>query len=288
MQFAIENGLMSEEDAARMKEMGNMTGPGGCKGEECRNFCEDPAHREECMAFANERGMGDGRGPGGPEGQGPDHAIGQERAFERRGFEVPPGLMEECKENPEACRERFQQQGFPGGDSENSMNMSEEERQQFMQQGGRGMDFRPPQGEGKPYQPEGMMPPEAFRHPPDGEMGGEFQQQYQDQYKAEYDRQYQEQFQQQSRQFMPPPGEFRPPEGSGGFPPPGEFHPQEGGSFQPPPDGGMMQPPPDGGMMSPPPDGGGSAPPPSDAPHASGAAKFVASVFYLLMGFIPF
>lgn len=181
-----------------------------------------------------------------------------------------------------------------GPDAEKIKNMSEEERQKFMQENRQPMDFRgPPPGEGKQYQPEGMMPPESFRHSPEGqpaEFQQQYQQQYQEQYKQEYQRQYEQQYQQQSQQFMPPPGEFRPPEG--GMLPPGEYHPPEGGGFVPPPDGGGMMPPPDGGMMQPPPDGGTSQqpppPPPSDAPHASAAARFVASVFYLLAGFFQF
>jgi len=232
-----------------MKEMGNFEGPGGCKGpEECRAYCE--SRPDECRGFS-----------------GPDHPVGQERAFEMRGFEIPPGLMEECKQNPEACREKFQQQGFPGEpgmggpDAEKIKNMSEEERQKFMQEDRRRMDFRgPPQGEGRPYQPEGMMPPEAFRRPPEGQgmppMPPDGQQH------PEFQQQYQQEYQRQSQQFMPPPGEFHPPEGEG---------------FVPPPDGGgMMQPPPDGGTFEQPP-----PPPPSDAPQAAGA-RFVASVLYIV------
>ncbi|OGG76686.1 hypothetical protein A3B35_00385 [Candidatus Kaiserbacteria bacterium RIFCSPLOWO2_01_FULL_54_24] len=314
--FAVDNGLLSEEDQERMKEMRDFVGPGGCKGEECRTYCEvdDPGRQAECRAFAKENGIGLGRGgpqgegmsgPGGcktPDecrayceshqeecggfrpGEGPDRPVGQERAMQQRGFEVPPGLMEECKENPEACREKFQQQGFPTGpmgapDPAQFENMSEEERQKFMQEDRRMMDFRgAPPGEGKPYRPEGMMPPEAFRRPPEGQgMGPEFQQQYRDQYQREFDRQYQAEFEQRSQpartdvqsggQFMPPPGEYRPPQEGSFAPPPGS------GGMMPPLNGGMMQPPPDGGTFQP--------PPPSDAPQANATSRFVASVLYI-------
>ncbi|MEK7479668.1 MAG: hypothetical protein AAB665_00100 [Patescibacteria group bacterium] len=302
--FAVDNDLLSEEDQARMKEMRDFVGPGGCKGEECRTYCEvaDPVRQAECRAFAEENGIGLGRGgpqgegmsgPGGckspeecraycdshPEecgdfrpGQGPDRPVGQERAIERRGFEVPPGLMEECKENPEACRARFENAGLPGGDPKTFMNMSEEERQKFMQEGERGrMNEFKGRPNTKPYQPEGMMPPEAFRRPPQGgEMRGgfqqqEFEQQYQQQYTDEYRRQYRQEFQQQSQPA-------RTDVQSGGqFMPQGEFRPAEGGF--PPPDGAMM-PPPDGATFQPPPDG--------RAPQSTAATRFVASVLYIL------
>lgn len=55
--FAVENGLMSEEDAERARKFLNQTGPGGCRGEECRTYCEDISHREECLNFAEEQGF---------------------------------------------------------------------------------------------------------------------------------------------------------------------------------------------------------------------------------------
>ena len=224
--------------------------------------------------------------------------------MQQRGFEVPPGLMEECKENPEACREKFQHQGFPGGpvgapDPARFQNMSEEERQKFMEEDRRMMDFRGqppglPAQAGEFRRPEGMMPTEAFRRPPEGQgRGPEFQQQYQQQfeqqyqqeYKGEYERQYQAEFEQRSQQFMPPPGlpaqagEFRPPEG---MMPPEGYRPPQDGSFAPPPGSGDMMPSPDGGTFQPPPESAPPPPPPSDAPQASSASRFVASVLYIV------
>ena len=155
--FAEENGIGLGRGGPQGE---GMSGPGGCKSpEECRAYCD--SHPEECGDFR--------------PGQGPDRPVGQERAIERRGFEVPPGLMEECKENPEACRARFENAGLPGGDPKTFMNMSEEERQKFMQEGERGrMNEFKGRPNTKPYQPEGMMPPEAFRRPPQGgEMRGD-------------------------------------------------------------------------------------------------------------------
>lgn len=123
MQFAIENGLMSQENMERMRGPesfggpGQFSGPGGCSSEEeCRAFCE--ANPDKCRAF--------GQGPGE---QGPDHAVGQERAIERRGFEMPPGFAEKCKENPEECRKRFEEQGTTPREL---MQMDESERRMRM------------------------------------------------------------------------------------------------------------------------------------------------------------
>lgn len=55
--FAVNNDLMSQEEADRARKFLNETGPGGCKGEECRTYCEDVSHREECLNFAVEKGF---------------------------------------------------------------------------------------------------------------------------------------------------------------------------------------------------------------------------------------
>lgn len=58
--FAVDNGLIQPEDAERFrkfKDIEEKGGPGGCKGEECRSYCEDESHRDECFAFAREHGL---------------------------------------------------------------------------------------------------------------------------------------------------------------------------------------------------------------------------------------
>ena len=63
--FAEDNDLLSEKEkemikmrkevAERLKE---IAGPGDCKDEkECRVYCNEPEHVEECLAFAAEHGM---------------------------------------------------------------------------------------------------------------------------------------------------------------------------------------------------------------------------------------
>lgn len=59
--FAEENGLMPPQEAARarkfMKVLKDEAGPGGCRGVACREYCDNPEHREECFQFAKEKGI---------------------------------------------------------------------------------------------------------------------------------------------------------------------------------------------------------------------------------------
>ena len=58
--FAVENGFMSPEEAERAKKFTQQArdgGPGGCRGEQCRDYCENPEHQEECFAFAQKNGL---------------------------------------------------------------------------------------------------------------------------------------------------------------------------------------------------------------------------------------
>lgn len=81
-EWARQNGFVSEEQIRMMEEFkrrreeletrhdefiedfqqgvppGEFLGPGGCTGaEECRKYCEDPAHQEECEAFKTSGGL---------------------------------------------------------------------------------------------------------------------------------------------------------------------------------------------------------------------------------------
>lgn len=60
LSFAEKNNLMSGEEikvAKNFKKTG-MTGPGGCKGKnECKTYCSNPDHMDECVTFAEKNGM---------------------------------------------------------------------------------------------------------------------------------------------------------------------------------------------------------------------------------------
>lgn len=56
--FALENGFLSGEEAEMVKKTGGK-GPGGCRGRECKEFCENPNNSEVCYNFAKEYGLMD-------------------------------------------------------------------------------------------------------------------------------------------------------------------------------------------------------------------------------------
>ena len=57
LKFAVENGLMTQEEVDKALKYLKQAGPGGCRGEECKTYCEDKSHREECLNFAEEHGF---------------------------------------------------------------------------------------------------------------------------------------------------------------------------------------------------------------------------------------
>jgi hypothetical protein len=110
MDFGHDNGFMSDEEYAQAKKMGPKAlkgGPGGCQGkEECEGYCDNPAHSEACIKFAEENGL-----------------LSQEeiQKMKQGGFMVPPGggdftgpggckTQQECmafcsqKENDQICK----------------------------------------------------------------------------------------------------------------------------------------------------------------------------------------
>ncbi len=66
--FSKDNGLMPAEEIQKMERQRGVIkkleqqggGPGGCKGpEECRNYCMDTSHFDECAAFSVKEGIMD-------------------------------------------------------------------------------------------------------------------------------------------------------------------------------------------------------------------------------------
>lgn len=132
LDFGVKNGLMSKEEAEMIRAHRHKVeqieqGPGGCEGEEqCRAYCEDPAHLDECLAFAEEHGFikkeeavrikktGLAGGPGGCKGkdecrlycEAPDHQIICVDFAEQNGFM--------SHEEAERAR-KFVNQTGPGG-----------------------------------------------------------------------------------------------------------------------------------------------------------------------------
>ena len=60
LEFAEREGLIPKEELERARKFSTASrdgGPGGCRGIQCRDYCEDPAHREECFGFAKKNGL---------------------------------------------------------------------------------------------------------------------------------------------------------------------------------------------------------------------------------------
>lgn len=60
LSFAEKNNLMSKDEikAAKNFKKAGMTGPGGCKGkDECKTYCSNSDHMDECITFAEKNGM---------------------------------------------------------------------------------------------------------------------------------------------------------------------------------------------------------------------------------------
>ena len=56
IQIGLDSGFITAEQAEMMKRTKGK-GPGGCRGEECRTYCETEEHQEECMRFSEEHGL---------------------------------------------------------------------------------------------------------------------------------------------------------------------------------------------------------------------------------------
>lgn len=60
LEFAHKNGLIKKEEFEQIKKFvdaASRGGPGGCQGRQCEAYCNDPAHHEECFAFAKENNL---------------------------------------------------------------------------------------------------------------------------------------------------------------------------------------------------------------------------------------
>lgn len=56
IKFGEENGFISKEEADLARQTGGK-GPGGCRGEECRAYCDSEEHQDECQKFSEEHNL---------------------------------------------------------------------------------------------------------------------------------------------------------------------------------------------------------------------------------------
>ncbi len=58
LKYAVDNGLIPENQIHKIKKIMESPGPGGCRGPgECDTYCSRPEHGEECFNFAKENGL---------------------------------------------------------------------------------------------------------------------------------------------------------------------------------------------------------------------------------------
>src|SRR3989344_3431785 len=112
MAFAKKSGLMSDDQIERAQKMMKQEGPGGCRGMQCRDYCEDDAHAEECVAFAKKNGM-----------MSPDERQTVQKFREVR------GQKENCG-TPEECRAKFEASGKELPPGQNGRDMKDDRRQE--------------------------------------------------------------------------------------------------------------------------------------------------------------
>lgn len=55
--FAESKGMMKADEAAQARKFSKQTGPGGCMGSKCREYCASSDHFVECKKFAEEHGL---------------------------------------------------------------------------------------------------------------------------------------------------------------------------------------------------------------------------------------
>ncbi len=85
--FALEAGLMKQEEFEMFKKTGGK-GPGDCRGkEQCETFCNNPENQEACFNFAKEHGLI-------PEEEIKNMKEGMNQV--RKGFEMAPPEVSEC------------------------------------------------------------------------------------------------------------------------------------------------------------------------------------------------
>ncbi len=92
IKFATDNNLLSDEEKNTLEQTGGK-GPGGCQGEECRNFCNKDENMDTCRKFSEEHGLmrqGDNR----PEESRPmnngEFKNGEMNSGERNRPPMPP------------------------------------------------------------------------------------------------------------------------------------------------------------------------------------------------------
>ena len=139
-------GMMAPGAGGMMPPQG-MAGPGGCKStEECKTYCSEPAHIEECQKFMGQTQPG----PAGSQGiQLPQGSFGPTQMQGPGGCKSPEECKAYCETHLEECK-NFQVPNMPAGTMPGTMR-------------GEPQQITPPQ-----TMPPGSAPPPPGTMPPSG------------------------------------------------------------------------------------------------------------------------
>lgn len=190
--FSEAAGFMTGEEAAMARKTGGK-GPGGCKKDECKTFCDNPDNMEECIKFSLENGLMSGEeaekakkmlekgrftGPGGCKSKEECDAYcssSQEHMMECMGISVKEGRMseEEFQEQIRRMNEpRMEERPFEGNmngqppmrDYQNQMENHRENMDYPQQHQQRSPEFIP-QGQGSGNNIDSMPNLGEFQRP---------------------------------------------------------------------------------------------------------------------------
>lgn len=198
LEHAAKEGLIPPEELERARKFLKASqegGPGGCHGAQCRDYCSDPSHQEECFSFAKNQGLlrpedeenfevGQKLNKKLQESGGPGGCKAEE---ECRVYCTDASHTEECvafaaahggvpPEQARAMLRQFTEQRFnaggPGefGPPQDFRRFEEEGQRRFEEFRQLEGQFRGPGGPGFPGGPGGFGPPGGFPGP--GEFPG--------------------------------------------------------------------------------------------------------------------
>ena len=166
-------GTMAPGAGGMMPPQG-MAGPGGCKSaEECKTYCSEPAHTEECQKFMGQPQPGPAQpGPAGSQGiQPPQGSFGPIQMQGPGGCKSPEECKAYCETHLEECK-NFRVPNMPAGTMPGTMPGGSQQitPPQTMPPGG----MMPASGtmpggmipQGGMMPPSGMMPPTGIMPPP--------------------------------------------------------------------------------------------------------------------------
>ena len=134
LDFSVKIGDMSPEQAEQMRgnvEMMQRGGPGGCRDEqECRAYCDDPSHGQECLDFAVQMGQ---ISPEEAQGMMEGQQQMQQQEMQQQGQMTPQEMPPEGMA-PEQFQEQFQQEFQQQYEQQYQQQYQEQYQQQQQQQ----------------------------------------------------------------------------------------------------------------------------------------------------------